>query len=252
MEQIQSALPRSMALTDTLPSLADPLAAPLVRISKMRARVRLSDGWHMLNEARIALVEAEACAIFYEECQRDHTEAVYWCRYYLDDAALRLHSSCEHLLRSVDFHWALKVPKKGPLAGESRDSLIRRVLKTAKQSKDRQVRVDVGKLLEQLRSSKAWKACMKYRNDWVHNRLPPITGLAPDIAFKTFDYEKELPRAILEDMGLERKKGIGMTVGVGRDISALRETARSAYCELLRVYEGLAGILAQDSEGITK
>ena len=41
MEQIHLQLPYSMTLRDVLPYLADPLAAPLVRGDKMRARVRL-------------------------------------------------------------------------------------------------------------------------------------------------------------------------------------------------------------------
>jgi hypothetical protein len=262
MEQIHSGLAKSMTLRDVLPYLADPLAAPHVKIGKMRARVRLSYGWHMLNQSRIALVEAEACTIFYEECQRDHTEALYRCLYYLDDAALRLHSSCEHMLRSVVIHWSLSVAEKGssvdtstPASSavasseEPRDSLLRRVLKTAKQSKDKHVRVDVGKFLEQLRSSKEWNACMKHRNDWVHNRLPAITGLFPDIVFKPFDYGKELPPEILKYVGL--KKGVAMSVGVGSDIRVLREIVRNAYGELFRAYEGLAKLLAKDSESTT-
>jgi hypothetical protein len=256
MDQIHLGLPYSVTLRDVLPYLADPLAAPLRIGNKMRARVRLSYGWHMLNQARIALVEAEACTIFYEEYERNHTEALYRSQYYLDDAALRLHSSCEHMLKSVDFHWTLRVPEKGPSVGavgsskDSRESLLVRVLKAAKQSKDRQVRVDVTKLLEQLRSSKKWKACIKHRNDWVHNRLPAITGLFPDIVFKTIDYEKELPPEILKYVGL--KKGMKMSVGIGMEISVLRETVRRAYGELFRVYEGLAQLLAKDRESATE
>ncbi len=97
VKQIHLGLPYSMTLRDVLPYVADPLAGPLVSMNKMQARVRLSDGWHMLNQSRIALVEAEACTIFYEEYQRNHTEALYRCEYYLDDAALRLHSSVPFL-----------------------------------------------------------------------------------------------------------------------------------------------------------
>ncbi|MHB8654450.1 MAG: hypothetical protein ACYDA9_11275 [Terriglobia bacterium] len=236
-----------MALQGVLPYLADPLAVPHVRIGLMKARVRLSYGWHMLNQARIGLVEAEACTIFYEECQRNHTEALYWCQYYLDDTALRLHSSCEHMLRSVLFYWALSLPKRKGSSEESNDSLLVRVLKAAEQSKHTQVRVDLAKILRRLRSSRAWKASIKHRNDWVHNRLPAITGLFPDIEFRTFDYEKELPPAVLKSLGLERKKGLAMSVGIGRDISVLREIVRSAYGELFGVYEGLAKLLAKDS-----
>jgi hypothetical protein len=258
MEQIHLGLPSSMTLRNRLSYLADPLAAPHVSIGKMKARARLSYGWHMLNQVRIALVEADACTVFYEEYQRNHTEALYRCQYYLDDAALRLHSSCEHMLQSVVFHWTLNLPANGASGRSSlpesraavssnalRESLLVRVVKAAKWSKDKQVRVDVAKLLEQLRSSKAWKASIKHRNDWVHNRLPAITGLFPDIGFKTIDYEKELPAAILKYVGL--KRGVRISVGTGTDISVVRDRVRSAYSELFQVYEGLAKLLAKDS-----
>jgi hypothetical protein len=249
MEQIHLGLPYSMTLRDVLPYLADPLIAPHVSIRMMEARVRLSYGWHMLNQARIALVEAEACTIFYEECQHNHTEALYRCQYYLDDAALRLHSSCEHMLRSVIYHWALSVPEKKSSFDESRDSLLVRVLKAAEQSKQSQARVDVGKLLRQLRSSKDWKPCMKHRNDWVHNQLPAITGLFPDIGFgRNIDYEKILPPSVLKDLGLEGKRCDALSVEIGRDISVLRGVVRNAYGELFGVYEGLANLLAKDVE----
>jgi hypothetical protein len=111
MEQIHLALPYSMALRDAHPYLADVFAAPfVVGMNQMQARLRLSDGWHMLNQARAALIEAEACKIFYEQIQPDPTEAIYRCRFYLDDAALRLHSSCEHLLGCIAVRWDLHAP----------------------------------------------------------------------------------------------------------------------------------------------
>src|ERR1017187_8875321 len=76
MEQIHSELPYSMTLRGVLPYLADPLAVRFVKMGQMRARVRLSYGWHMLNQARIALVEADACASFYEDLQHNHIEAL--------------------------------------------------------------------------------------------------------------------------------------------------------------------------------
>ena len=40
-------------------------------------------GWHMLNQARLALVGAEACKVFYEEVEVNPTEALYRCQYLL-------------------------------------------------------------------------------------------------------------------------------------------------------------------------
>jgi len=231
MKEIHLGLPYSMQLRDILPHLTDPLAGQIVGLVKMQARVRLSYGWHMLNQSRIALVEADACTIFYEEIQGNHTEALYRSLYYLDDAALRLHSSSEHMLRSVIFRWTLGVPEKesgvgagySPKEPRESQSLLVRVLQRAGHSKDTR---DVAKLLKGLRSSKAWKACMKHRHDWVHNRLPAINGIFPDIRFGTVDFDKELPAVVRKSLGL--KKGLRMSFGVGQNISVVRETVRNA------------------------
>ncbi len=275
MEQIHLGLPYSMELRDVLPYLADPLAAPLVRIDRMRARVRLSDGWHTLNQARMALVESEACKVFYEDVQPDPVEADYHCRFYLDDAALRLYSSCEHLLWCVVAYWnlpsnvsqrkvrrSLWVLVKRIVVHLTRDllnvargktvdrlpPLLARVIREAERSEHPQVSGEVAKILRRLRSNEAWKGCTKYRHDWVHNRLPAIKGLSSDIVFKTFDYGQELPPEILKHVG--PKKGVKMTVGVGRDISILRETVRNAYGELFQAYKRLAKLLAKDNEAL--
>jgi hypothetical protein len=255
MEQIHLALPYSLPLRDTLPILADPFAAPLVGIRKMRARVRLSDGWHMLNQARQALIEAEACTVFYEEIQSKHTESLYYCRYYLDDAALRLYSSCEHILQFVALHWNLSIHKKMPSANatpyseESRDGSLVLVLKAAEQFKDRLVHTEVAKLLRTLRSSRAWKTCVKHRNDWVHSRIPATSGLFPSIMFETVEYGKAFPSEILKLLGRkEGQKCERMSFGEGSDICVLREAVRSAYCELFGMYEGFAKLLAKENE----
>ena len=255
MEQIHLALPYSMSLRDVLPQLADPLSGPLAGIRKMRARVRLSDGWHMLNQARLALLEAEACTFFYDEIKRDHTEALYHCRYYLDDAALRLCSSCEHIVQFVALHWNLSMTKRVPPVSatpspeESRDGSLVLVLKAAEQSKDQLVHTEIVKLLRTLRSSRAWKACVKHRNDWVHSRIPATSGLFPSIMFEIVEYGRAIPPEILNLMGRkEGQKCERMSFGEGSDICVLREAVRSAYCELFGMYEGFAKILAKENE----
>jgi hypothetical protein len=251
MEQIHLNLPYSLLLRDVLPQLADPFAGPQAGIREMKARVRLSDGWHMLNQARLALLEAEACTIFYDEIQRDHMEALYHCRYYLDDAALRLCSSCEHMVQSTFLHWSLSAPKKNSLSGadcssgQSREGSLLLALKAAEQSKDERVRAEVAPLLRRLRSSKAWKACVKYRHDWVHSRLPATAGLSSHIIFETLESEKALPPELLKIIGL--RKGLKcekMSISVGQDISVLHGEMRNAYTDLFRLYEGLAKLLA--------
>src|ERR1035441_5504565 len=68
MEQIHAGLPRSLDLRHLNPCLLNPLAA-MDSEHKVRARIRLAQGWHLLNEARTALIEAESCKVFYTECE---------------------------------------------------------------------------------------------------------------------------------------------------------------------------------------
>ena len=235
MEQIHLGLAYPMKLQQILPFLVDPLVT-LMKPSKMKATIRLSDGWHVLNQARIGLVEAEACKVYYEEIEPNRTEGIFWSRYYFDDAALRLHSSCEHLLRSVDHYWTLRTSDKGlPVDGSapssrSRDCLLVRVLKGAESSKNKVVSGDVARPLRRLRASREWTECMRHRNDWVHNRLPATEGLNPAINFKA-----------------GKSGGVQMSIGVGPDISELRETVRLAFKALFDVYDELARLIAKDS-----
>jgi hypothetical protein len=241
MEEIQAGLPRSVTLRDGHAWLADVFAAPYSGIDEMAARVRLNHGWHMLNQARLALVEAEACRIFYEEVEPNPTEALYRCQYYLDDAALRLHASCEHMLRGIEKRWSLPVKK------EKRERLLVSVLRAVQQSPLAGVRGAVAKLLQRLRSSQAWKNCMNHRDDWVHNRLPAVAGLNPQIIFDRTDIESAFPPQVREAL---RKAGYPVTGAVKRMSLATGpagelppSTIRSAYLELFAAYDTLLRVM---------
>ena len=235
MEQIQAGLPRSLDLQNLNPSLVNPLVALGSEQKKIRAHVRLSQGWHLLNEARSALIESEACKVFYEECKPNPVEAIYRCRFYLDDAALRLYSSCEHLLRCVTFYWGLSLPK-------SRDSLLVRVITAAQQSSLLQVSGDVATSLQRLTGD--WEECKKYRDDWVHNERPGVDGLDWEVSFKRWNAVKDIPPAIAQSLKYPATaSGTSVSVGTGRKIGELRQIVRNAYCELFGVYERLAPLL---------
>lgn len=252
MEQIHSALPYSLPLCEVLPQLADPLAGAFVPVREMKARVRLSDGWHMLNQARMALVEAEACTIFYEEIQQDHTEALYHCRYYLDDAALRLCVSCEHLAQSVIHRWSLKIQKTGRATGAksspavSRDGSLILTLKAAQQSNSAQVSTRVARILRKLRSSKAWKGCVKYRHDWVHGLLPATAGLSSSFSFQTVSAGEMFPRGAEIPRSREGQEILSNGARCRREY---RRTSRHYSRSLLRPLSGLWGIRKTTGRG---
>jgi hypothetical protein len=233
MEQIQAGLPRSLELRNLNPCLENPLVALGSKHTKIRAHVRLSQGWHLLNEARIALIEAEACTAFYEECEPNPTEAVYWCRFYLDDAILRLYSSRESLLLAVRYYWGLTIPKK------SRDSLLVKVITAAATSNLPEVSGDVTTALRGLTTD--WTTCKEYRDDWVHNERPAIEGLGWEVLFKPSN-ARDIPPIILKELRYPATaSGHSVSVGTGRKIGELHQAVRNAYGQLLGVYERLAG-----------
>jgi hypothetical protein len=234
MEQIHASLPYSLELRNLNPCLENPLAKLGSEHAKSHAHVRLSQGWHLLNEARTALIEAEACKAFYEECEPNPVEAVYRCRYYLDDAILRLYPSCEHLLRSVIFYWSLSIPKV-------RNSLLEKVIAAAESSGIPEVSGDVTASLRSLATD--WKECKKYRDDWVHNERPALQGLEFEVLFKKWN-EADIPEPILRALGISPKaSGSKIVVGKGRTISDLNGVARNSYCQLFGVYERLVPLL---------
>jgi hypothetical protein len=205
---------------------------------KVHAHVRLSQGWHLLNEARSALIEAEACKVFYEEYEPNPVEAIYRCRFYLDDAALRLHSSCEHLLNCVTFYWGLSVTR-------SRESLLARVIAAAKNSSLPQLSGDVTTSLRGLTTD--WVECKKYRDDWVHNERPGIDGLSWEVSFNKWKGE-DLPPEILHTLKQsgfpDPGSGSSVSLGTGRKIGDLQRVVRNAYCQLFGVYERLVPLLS--------
>jgi len=237
MEQINAGLPRSFELQKLHPYLEteNPFVILGCEQTKARAQVRLSQGWHLLNEGRTALVEADACKVFYEECEPNPVEAIYWRRFYLDDASLRLCSSGEHLLQCVNFYWKLGVPPK-------RISL-QKVVTAAEKSNVPDVNAVAARTLRSLTTE--WDDCKKYRNDWVHNERPGIAGLAWEISFSD---KQSVPRQmaqVLKQSGYPSTATVrSIGFGTGRQIGELDRVVRTVFCQLFRAYEGVAPLVA--------
>ncbi|MGH9450861.1 MAG: hypothetical protein ACRD11_09985 [Terriglobia bacterium] len=167
MDRIASAYPNSVSLSDSVVSVCYPLLGEDDRETQS-AQVRLEDGWHMLNEARVALIEAEAHRLWYEEYRKppNHSTAIFFRKFYLDDASLRIYSSGEQLFKTVRWYWRL--PK------EKGKYLLDSVLSAMKHEIPNH---PVVPLLEDIGNSDAWKDNTRYRCDWVHNKRPLIEGL---------------------------------------------------------------------------
>ena len=99
--------------------------------------------------------------------------AIFFSRYYLDDAALRLYSSGEHLANAIRHLYEIPPQdlKKFRVDRTSMQVAIAKYMK-ANQPKD-----PLTKALQTLGKSSAWTFTMDYRNNWVHQQPPSISGL---------------------------------------------------------------------------
>jgi hypothetical protein len=169
LRQIESALPNSVDLKGTVLRFSSPLDGGNESIKK--AQMYLLDGWHLLNESRFALVEAESCRIWYDELNQptSTTRALWFQRYHMDDAALRLFSSCSHILKAIKLYWGLALGKK------HRGQTPIRETREALQKKLPRSRVLMA--LRAIEGSGNWALCAKYRNEWVHENRAAFVGL---------------------------------------------------------------------------
>jgi hypothetical protein len=138
------------------------------------AAVCLQDAVNTLAEARYALSEALAHKIWYLEKaeQKDEFAAVFFRRFYADDAALRLYSAGEHLANAVTTmleieEKELKPHKKGKT---SRQAIVGCYLGTEKPNHPVTAAISI---LDKLPE---WKNTRKYRGDWVHSQPALLKG----------------------------------------------------------------------------
>lgn len=225
MGRIELVYPNSVSLSDSVFSVSYPLSGN--DEETQTAQIRLEDGWHMLNEARCALIEAEAHRLWYEEYRKppNHSTAIFFRKFYLDDASLRIYSSGEQLFKTVRWYWRL--PKqKGKY-------LLDSVLRAAKlEIPDH----PVVPLLENIGNNEAWKDNTRYRCDWVHNKRPLIEGLDLDTRITVTPFVD--PDAI------------GITMGVFKStlikIEHLKATVEGAYAILFKTFDSVISLISQE------
>jgi len=137
------------------------------------AAVCFQDVSRTLLESRYALLESFAHKIWYLEktSPPDEINAVFFSRFYVDDAVLRLYSAAEHLAKAVVFIFDIGDENiKNNRAG-SRFKTVRKILL---QTESTHV---ITKTIDELYSSEIWKTMISYRDDWVHNQPPIISGI---------------------------------------------------------------------------
>lgn len=145
------------------------------------AAVCLQDVTSTLQEVRYALLESLAHIIWYREKLETPNErlAVFFGRFYADDAALRLFTAREHLTEAVicmlelnnqDLEDYRKIVKQRI----DKLSLVGEGLRNKMPSHP------IANAICGLVDSDVWSKTMKYRNEWVHNKPPIIKGMGID------------------------------------------------------------------------
>lgn len=144
------------------------------------ASVCLQDVTSTLEEVRHALFEALAYILWYRERNdppNDHL-AVFFGRFYLDDAALRLYAAGEHLAEAIvcmleiDKDGLRKYRKTGrPDDLGSQQSALGKFLKAEMSAHP------ITKAISELINSTEWLPTIKYRDVWVHRKPPIVEGM---------------------------------------------------------------------------
>jgi hypothetical protein len=131
-----------------------------------------------LSGARYALLESLAHITWYREKANPPNElaAVFFSRFYADDAALRLYSAAEHLAKAIVYILDIGDGKIKDNKSIGRFNKVQDILR-----KDRP-KHPISKAIDALYNSPKWKETMDYRRQWVHHQPPLVKGLG--IAYK--------------------------------------------------------------------
>jgi hypothetical protein len=165
-----------MAIPPDLISMALPLFGGNHDSRFPVAAVCLHDAASVMQEALFAICEAMMRLLYYGERRTptDRHSAVFYGRYFADDAALRIYAAGEHLANAI---LCIHDCDHSALAATSRNKL------TSLQS---QVGVFVARrfpnhpttvAVQALNSSSDWQKAIAYRNKWVHDQPPRIADL---------------------------------------------------------------------------
>jgi len=133
-----------------------------------------------LCETRYALLESLAHKTWYLEKTNPPNElaAVFFSRFYADDAALRLYAAAEHLAKAVVYILNIDDNKiKSNRSGSgSRFGTVRKILL------QEQPEHPITDAIDTLYKSEEWKSTIDYRDSWVHQQPPLVEGLG--VVFK--------------------------------------------------------------------
>ena len=139
------------------------------------AAICLQDTVNTLSEARYAFHEVIAHKVWYLEKAESKNEAaaIYFSKFYVDDIALRLYSSAEHLAESIKDMLEISNQELKPFEKKrtSRQAILGNFLRKEKATHNLTIAVI------QLADTEEWQKTIKYRDEWVHSQPPLVKGL---------------------------------------------------------------------------
>ncbi len=176
--EIQAKLPQITEIQRRLLLPVDILAMKIGPYKNTEsAIVCLRDASTVATEAVYALSQAYIHLFWYREEHPDaplEKEACAYCKFYIDDVALRLYAAAEHLANFVIAFLNIEKSKLKQSKTKKPSSLASRV---GKYMFAEMPTHDIIVRIKKLKDDKNWEETMKYRNDWVHEQPPLVDGL---------------------------------------------------------------------------
>jgi hypothetical protein len=141
------------------------------------ASVCLRDTVDVLCDVKFALFEAFAHKVWFEnyEVQSKRWAGAHLARFFADDAALRLYSAGLHLdagLNNIFEISSKHVSKRG-----KRKRTNHRLVAMSDYLDKEKPNTKITESIKDLIASTDWNAAVDYRNKWVHNQPPLISGV---------------------------------------------------------------------------
>jgi hypothetical protein len=139
------------------------------------AAVCLRDSVEVACDVVYALRKANENLIWYREHHPDAPMEIEACRYskfYVDDAALRLYASCEHIANFLIYF--LDIPAEDIKRYKKSNTSISSAV--GKYLNDRANNQDISQHINSLLNEDSWLKTINYRNHWVHEQPPLMEG----------------------------------------------------------------------------
>ncbi len=191
--------------------------------------VCLCDAIDMLSASRFALFESYAHQLWYRQYATDvdnpELGALWYGRFFADDAALRLCVVVEYLADAIINLLELDIEKLKPYARgrAGHSTMIGEYLKKELPAHQ------ITQWVEKLATSPEWKWTYKYRGDWVHKQPPLLHGFGLQ-----FDREERWRPATDRDIAAWRDSGVRPK----RVMRSQGDTPRYTLDDLLRNAQG--------------